>query len=230
MVQSSDQIIRTRCGVMVQVRSERSTPHASNVRPSKLELQSAKFQKRRPTGRSAAAATLVHSSTHLTTAGRAPLMTSRLKPSEASYLPRERQKILGDVFAPTTPSGYLSSGFSVSCAMMLSAARCPLISAVWPSLSSRDSCDIMSPTAKMLGWPASCSWSLTMIESRKPKALLKGESWSILVLGNTPTHLYTTPAGSTSPDLSVIEVSPMSAIASPSRSSTPFASSHLSAN
>mmetsp|Transcript_34401 Transcript_34401/g.83671 ORF Transcript_34401/g.83671 Transcript_34401/m.83671 type:complete len:222 (-) Transcript_34401:9-674(-) len=87
MVQSSDQIIRTRCGVMVQVRSERSTPHASNVRPSKLELQSAKFQKRRPTGRSAAAATLVHSSTHLTTAGRAPLMTSRLKPSEASYLP-----------------------------------------------------------------------------------------------------------------------------------------------
>mmetsp|Transcript_19957 Transcript_19957/g.52475 ORF Transcript_19957/g.52475 Transcript_19957/m.52475 type:complete len:262 (-) Transcript_19957:277-1062(-) len=163
--------------------------YASSVRPSSIELQSATFQKRTPTGRSRAAATLVHSSSHLKTALTQPLTTSQLKPSDASYAPRERQKILGVVLAPTTPSGYESRGLPSWVCAMLCATRWPLTSAVWPSLSSRESCDIMSPTAKMLGWPASCSWSLTTIESRKPNALLNGDSLSIAVLGITPTHL-----------------------------------------
>ena len=94
-----------------------------SVRPSQFDITSATFQNRIPMGRSPAAATLVHSSIHFTTATHKPLSTSPLKPRQASYRPSERQKILGVLSAPVTPFGYFSSGLPATEFRMLWAAR-----------------------------------------------------------------------------------------------------------
>mmetsp|Transcript_79217 Transcript_79217/g.232603 ORF Transcript_79217/g.232603 Transcript_79217/m.232603 type:complete len:316 (+) Transcript_79217:81-1028(+) len=210
----------TECGAC-----ERRLPHhahepLSRVLPSHIEARSATRQKSMPTGRWPAAATLVHSSSHFMSAGSQPFRTRKLKPSEASYLPSERQKILGVVFAPVTPSGYSASASPATSALMLWAARWPFTSAVCPSFSSRLLCDIMSPMQKMFEYPVICRWSFTVTESRKPKADAKGVLFSSDVLGITPTHLYTTPASRKLPEFRVMPSCVISAMASPSRSST----------
>mmetsp|Transcript_12754 Transcript_12754/g.31747 ORF Transcript_12754/g.31747 Transcript_12754/m.31747 type:complete len:222 (+) Transcript_12754:102-767(+) len=82
---------------------------ATRLREIQLAAASPSFQNTTPTGRSAHAATLVHSSSALTTAARPPSMTMPLKQSTPYPSPSETQKTRGATCAPTAPCGYSSS-------------------------------------------------------------------------------------------------------------------------
>mmetsp|Transcript_26988 Transcript_26988/g.89827 ORF Transcript_26988/g.89827 Transcript_26988/m.89827 type:complete len:237 (-) Transcript_26988:338-1048(-) len=117
----------------------------STVIESHAEAASPNFQKATPTGRSAHAATFVHSRIRLVTAATAPESTSPLNATTPSCGPSETQNTRGDRSQPTAPRGYSSSGLPAAERRMFSAATCALSSAVCPSCSSPAGREATSP-------------------------------------------------------------------------------------